>query len=77
MRAMTCAGANGSGVISKLSVSIFDISRMPLMTASRWCPESLINPAYSMRRSASSMSVDSFRNISEKPMIALSGVRNS
>ena len=30
--ATTCAGANGSGVISKLSVSIFDMSRMPLTT---------------------------------------------
>ena len=32
---ITCAGANGSGVISKLPVSIFDMSRMPLTTDSR------------------------------------------
>jgi hypothetical protein len=33
--AMTCPGLKGSGVISKLSVSIFDMSRMPLTTDSR------------------------------------------
>ena len=33
---MTGVGAKGSGVISKLSVSIFDMSRMPLTTDNRW-----------------------------------------
>ena len=32
---ITGAGANGSGVISKLPLSIFDMSRMPLTTDSR------------------------------------------
>ena len=32
---ITCRGANGSGVISKLPDSIFDMSRMPLTTDSR------------------------------------------
>ena len=31
----TGAGANGSGVISKLPLSIFDMSRMPLTTDNR------------------------------------------
>ena len=36
-----------------------------------------MRPAYSLRRLASSDSADSFISISEKPMMALSGVRNS
>ena len=44
----TLAGANGSGVISKSPVSIFDMSRMPFTTASRWLPESLMSCAYSL-----------------------------
>ena len=41
----TLAGANGSGVISKSPVSIFDMSRIPFTTARRWFPESLISRA--------------------------------
>ena len=37
----------------------------------------LMRPAYSLRRLASSASAFSFISISEKPMMALSGVRNS
>ena len=75
---ITGAGANGSGVISKLPVSIFDMSRMPLTTDSRWWPESLISVRVFVRgarRRAASRS--SFVSISEKPMMALSGVRSS
>ena len=43
-------GANGSGEISKLPDSIFDMSRMPLTTDNRCWPESLISWAYSLRR---------------------------
>ena len=44
---ITGAGANGSGVISKSPVSIFDMSRMPLTTESKCVPDSLISLAYS------------------------------
>ena len=70
-------GANGSGEISKLPDSIFDMSRMPLTTDSRCRPESLISWAYSRRRAGSSISACSCTIISEKPMMAFSGVRNS
>ncbi len=70
-------GANGSGAISKLPDSIFDMSRMPLTTDNRCWPESLISCAYSLRRAASSISASSCTIISEKPMMALSGVRSS
>src|ERR1700730_9214862 len=52
-------GANGSGEISKLPASIFDMSRMPLTTDSRCCPESLICWAYSLRRAASTINTSS------------------
>ena len=74
---ITWAGANGSGEISKSPVSIFDMSRMPLTTASRCAPESLISLAYSWRRAPSSRIRSSFISMSEKPMMALSGVRSS
>ncbi len=70
-------GANGSGEISKLPDSIFDMSRMPLTTDSRCWPESLMSCAYSLRRATSSPSTSSCAIISEKPMMALSGVRSS
>src|SRR6185437_3110096 len=70
-------GANGSAEISKLPDSIFDMSRMPLTTDNRCWPESLMSCAYSLRRAASSISECSCTIISEKPMIAFSGVRSS
>src|SRR4029079_708189 len=70
-------GPNGSGEISKLPDSIFDMSRMPLTTPSRCSPGSLMRCAYSLRRAAPTISTSSCTIISEKPMMALSGVRNS
>jgi len=70
-------GANGSGEISKLPDSILDMSRMPLTTDSRCWPESLISCAYSRRRAASSIKACSCAISSEKPIMALSGVRSS
>src|SRR5262249_17000375 len=66
-----------SVAISKLPDSIFDMSRMPLTTDSRCWPESLMSCAYSLRRAASSINASSCTIISEKPMMAFSGVRNS
>ena len=74
---ITLSAANGSGEMVKSPVSIFDMSRMPLTTERRWVPESLISRAYSARRSALIRIFSSFISISEKPMMALSGVRSS
>ena len=74
---ITVASGNGSGLISKSPVSILVMSRMPLTTERRCVPDSWMSAAYSRRRSASSRISASFTSISEKPMIALSGVRSS
>src|SRR5215472_4265013 len=74
---MTVARRNGSGLISKSPVSSLLMSRMPFTTDRRCAPESWIRFAYSRRRSGSSRIWPSFISISEKPMMALSGVRSS
>ena len=74
--AMSGARSNGSGVIWKLPASIFEMSRIELTTDSKCRPDELMMLAYSQRRAASS-AITSAPRISEKPMMAFSGVRNS
>ena len=71
-------GANGSGVISKSPVSIFDMSRMPFTTDKQM----MAGIVDELRIFAPALGIDAASSlrcvsISEKPMIALSGVRNS
>ena len=57
--------------------SIFDMSRMSLMTSSRYSPLSRMSREYSLYFSAPSGPNIAASMISEKPMMALSGVRSS
>ncbi len=63
--------------ISSWPASIFDMSRMSLITPSRCWPLPLMSRAYSSYFGEPSGPNSPFSRISEKPMIAFSGVRSS
>ena len=73
---MAVGRSNSVGSSSIRPASILDRSRMSLMSDSRCRPDSRMSPRYSACLSLISPNIRSERT-SEKPMIALSGVRSS